>query len=128
MIWVVPSLRLLVPRSDAFAPAAAVALLLDVTGGQKLVQLLLHTDFEVLSATQRYTVRPVPSVRWPLLTLIVTALDPDGAELPPVGAADVDPPLLLHAAAKRPGATRDARIRVCLVVTLMTETTDWRCT
>jgi hypothetical protein len=97
----------------------------EVTGGQNVVQLPLHVEFLPVSFTHRYTVRPVASVRCPFVTLIVTALDADGAEVPPPAAVD-PPPLLLHAAANKPGATRAATRRLLRVVTFMPDTTPWR--
>lgn len=121
----VPSLRLLVLRSEALAPAPADAFALEVTGGQNVVQLPLHVEFLPVSFTHKYTVRPDASVRCPFVTLIVTALDAGGAELPPP-AAFVPPPLLLHAAANKPGAIRAATRRLLLVFTFMPDTTQWR--
>jgi hypothetical protein len=98
---------------------------LEVTGGQNVVQLPLHVEFLPVSLTHRYTVRPVASVRCPLVTLIVTALDAGGAEVSPPAAFD-PPPLLLHAAANKPGAIRAATRRLLLVIAFMPDTTHWR--
>src|SRR6185369_14318421 len=60
---VVPSDRLVVPRSEAFAPAPAAGLPLTVTGGQAWAHAPLHVLFVPLSFLKRYTVRPCASTR-----------------------------------------------------------------
>jgi hypothetical protein len=58
-----PSVRVIVPRSLAFALPDAVAVLVVVTGGQAPAHAPVHADMPPLSLVHRYTARPDPSVR-----------------------------------------------------------------
>jgi hypothetical protein len=59
----VPSDRVMVPRSLAFAPPAAVAVPVVVTGGQAPAHAPEHADVSPVSLTHRYTARPELVVR-----------------------------------------------------------------
>ena len=87
-----PSDRVIVPRSVAIAPPDAVTLPLAVTGGQAPAHAPEQVDLSVLSATNRYTVRPDPSVRNvpadPVPVLITIPVAAAGEALP------ADAPLL----------------------------------
>jgi hypothetical protein len=59
----VPSERVIVPRSLDFALPDAVAVPVVVTGGQAPAHAPVHADVPPVSLTHRYTARPEPSVR-----------------------------------------------------------------
>jgi hypothetical protein len=59
----VPSDRVIVPRSLAFALPDAVTVPVAVTGGQAPAHAPVHADVPPVSLTHRYTARPEPSVR-----------------------------------------------------------------
>ena len=95
---------MIVPRSLAFAPPAAVSLLVVGTGGQAAAHAPAQADMFMPSLAHRYTVRPDPSVRnapaepaWVVITVpVADAL----AELPAAGAELGDEAAaLLHAVA-----------------------------
>ena len=85
-----PSDRVIVPRSLAFAPPVAVSVPVAGTGGQAAAHAPEQADMFMPSLAHRYTVRPDPSVRnvpaepaWVVITVpVVDAL----AELPAAGA------------------------------------------
>ena len=54
----VPSDRVIVPSSLAFAPPDAVTVLVVVTGGQAPAHAPVHADMSPLSLAHRYTARP----------------------------------------------------------------------
>ena len=58
-----PSDRVIVPRSLAFAPPAAVSLPVAGTGGQAAAHAPEQADMFMPSLAHRYTVRPDPLVR-----------------------------------------------------------------
>jgi hypothetical protein len=60
---VVPSLRLVVPRSEAFAPEVAVGAPLDVSGGHAAAQAPVHVLVVPESCVNRYNVRRCESTR-----------------------------------------------------------------
>jgi hypothetical protein len=102
----VPSDRVIVPRSLAFAPPVAVSVPVAGTGGQAAAHAPEHADMFMPSLAHRYTVRPDPLVKnapaepaWVVITVpVVDAL----AELPAAGAelagAEGDAAAALHAA------------------------------
>ena len=98
-----PSDRVIVPRSLAFAPPVAVSVPVAGTGGQAAAHAPEQADMFMPSLAHRYTVRPDPSVRnapaepaWVVITVpVVDAL----AELPAAGAEPGDAAALLHAVA-----------------------------
>jgi hypothetical protein len=59
----VPSDRVIVPRSLAFALPDAVTVPVAVTGGHAPAHAPEHVDASPVSLTHRYTARPEPSVR-----------------------------------------------------------------
>lgn len=73
-----PSERVIVPRSAAFRPAEATGVAFVISGGQALAQAPEQLDLPLLSATHRYTARPEAPVRYvpsaPFAVLIETAL------------------------------------------------------
>lgn len=108
----------MLPRSLAIAPPDAVSLPFAGTGGQLVAQAPEQLDLFMLSAANRYTVRPEPSVRnipvepeCVVITALVDApaglaLDGDPlAGLAGLAALAAVPPLLLHAAAIRAAAS-----------------------
>ena len=120
MTCLVPSDRVIVPRSLALALPPAWTAPDAVTGGQAPAQAPEHVEASPVSLTQRYTARPEPSVRnvFPDDEAVVIVLPPDpaaaGPAAPLAGAAAAlplpVPPLagalllllpLLHAAATR---------------------------
>ena len=119
----VPSERVIVPRSLAFALPATVTLPFAGTGGHAAAQAPEQADMFMLSLDHRYTARPVPSVRnapaEPERVVITAAVaeapaEPDAGEpaaaagLDAAGepdAAGCDPPPLLQAAAISAAAT-----------------------
>ena len=106
----------MLPRSLAIAPPDAVSLPFAGTGGQLVAQAPEQLDLFMLSAANRYTVRPEPSVRnipvepeRVVMTALVDApagLALDGDPLAELAglALDADPPLL-HAAAIKAAAS-----------------------
>jgi hypothetical protein len=86
----VPSDRVIVPRSLAFAPPVAVSVPVAGTGGHADAHAPEQSDMFMPSLAHRYTVRPDPVVRnapaepaWVVITVpVVDAL----AELPAAGA------------------------------------------
>lgn len=110
----VPSERLIVPRSLALAPVPALGLPLVVSGGHAVAHPPEQVDFVLVSGTQRYNERPEPSVKklapWLVRTSTVIADEPspDGADAGAAAALpDPDPepePPEPHAAAKMPTA------------------------
>ena len=86
----VPSDRVIVPRSLAFAPPVAVSVPVAGTGGHADAHAPEQADMFMLSLAHRYTVRPDPLVKnapaepaWVVITVpVVDAL----AELPAAGA------------------------------------------
>ena len=85
-----PSDRVIVPRSLAFAPPVAVSLPVAGTGGQAAAHAPEQADMFMPSLAHRYTARPDPAVRnapagpaWVVITVpVVDAL----AGLPAAGA------------------------------------------
>ena len=110
-----PSDRVIVPRSLAFAPPVAVSLPVAGTGGQAAAHAPEQADMFMPSLAHRYTARPDPLVRnapaepaWVVITVpVVDAL----AELPVAGAELAGAELgdeaaaLLHAAASSADAS-----------------------
>jgi hypothetical protein len=86
----VPSDRVIVPRSLAFAPPMAVSVPVAGTGGQAAAHAPEQADMFMPSFAHRYTARPDPSVKnvpaepaWVVITVpVADAL----AELPAAGA------------------------------------------
>ena len=98
-----PSDRVIVPRSLAFAPPVAVSVPVAGTGGQAAAHAPEQADMFMPSLAHRYTVRPDPSVRnapaepaWVVITVPVVDAP---AELLPAGAEPGDAAALLHAVA-----------------------------
>jgi len=101
----VPSDRVIVPRSLAFAPPVAVTVPFAGTGGQAVAHAPEHADMFMPCLAHRYTARPDPAVRnapaepaWVLITVpVVDAL----AGLPAAGAelGEEAVAALLHAVA-----------------------------
>jgi hypothetical protein len=94
-----PSDRVIVPRSLAFALPDAVAVPVVVTGGQAPAHAPVHADMPPLSLTHRYTARPDPSVRTvpPDDDAVLMTVAPD-ALAPPLAGADALAGALLDAA------------------------------
>jgi hypothetical protein len=86
----VPSDRVIVPRSLAFALPAAVTVPVAVTGGHAPAHAPEQADVPPLSLTHRYTARPEPSVRnvSPDDVAVVISVDPDPL---PLAAALLEP-------------------------------------
>jgi hypothetical protein len=90
----VPSDRVIVPRSDAVAEPVAVTVPDAVTGGHAPAQAPEHWDASPVSFTHRYTARPDPSVRnvapdAVAVVITVPAEDPPPDEALPVADAPV---------------------------------------
>jgi hypothetical protein len=107
----VPSDRVIVPRSLDFALPDAVTVPVAVTGGHAPAHAPEHADVPPLSLTHRYTARPEPSVKnvSPDDVAVAMTVDPDplplAALLEPAaagelaaGAAELLLPPLAHAA------------------------------
>jgi hypothetical protein len=75
----VPSERVIVPRSLDFALPDAVAVPVVVTGGQAPAHAPVHADVPPVSLTHRYTARPEPSVRnvFPDDDAVLITVEPD---------------------------------------------------
>jgi hypothetical protein len=83
-----PSDRVIVPRSLAFALPDAVAVPVVVTGGQAPAHAPVHADMPPLSLTHRYTARPDPSVSTvpPDDEAVLMTVAPDALAPPLAGA------------------------------------------
>jgi hypothetical protein len=104
-----PSDRVIVPKSDMFTPPEAVGVALAITGGQALAHAPEQLDVPFLSATHRYSARPELPTRYvpsgpftaPIERLAAGALDaaPEACEELAAGALGLEDELLLpHAA------------------------------
>jgi hypothetical protein len=84
----VPSDRVVVPRSLAFALPDAVTALAAVTGGQAPAHAPVHADMPPVSLAHRYTARPEPSVRnvFPDDEAVLMTVEPDPLAPPLAGA------------------------------------------
>jgi hypothetical protein len=89
----VPSGRVIVPRSLAFAAPDAVTVPAAVTGGHAPAHAPEHADMPVPSLAHRYTARP-PSVRNvpPDDVAVVITAEPDPLALPAAAGLEDDPP------------------------------------
>jgi hypothetical protein len=120
----VPSDRVIVLRSLAFALPDAVTVPVAVTGGHAPAHAPVHMEALPVSLTHRYTARPEPSVRnvFPDDEAVLMTVDPDppplalpaaagellagaGAELLAAGAAELLLLPLAHAATSSPTPT-----------------------
>ena len=113
-----PSDRVIVPRSLAFAPPVAVSVPVAGTGGHADAHAPEQADMFMPSLAHRYTVRPDPLVRnapaepaWVVITVpVVDAL----AELPAAGAelagAEGEAAALLHAAVASSADQRNTQL------------------
>jgi hypothetical protein len=83
----VPSDRVIVPTSLAFALPDAVTVPVAVTGGQAPAHAPVHADMSPVSLVHRYTARPEPSVRnvFPDAEAVLMTVEP--VPLPLAGAA-----------------------------------------
>src|SRR6266545_3717805 len=95
--WVLPSVRLIVPSSEALTPLPALGVPLLWSAGQAEAQAPLHADWFGWSFWNRYRVRPLPSTRIdPSVVLEVeTVAGPllvEGAPPPPYAPPPPPPP------------------------------------
>lgn len=103
----------MVPSREAFTPSPATGFPVTVTGGQAVAQSPLQVDFEEVSASQRYRVRPSPSTRMVPSGLDAAATVPD----PCVPAdAEADAVSLLPLSSEHPPSTAASRLTVAAAV------------
>src|ERR1700677_653513 len=107
----VPSDRVIVPRSLALAPPDAVTVPLATTGGHAPAHAPEQTDLFMGSFTHRYSARPDELVRNEpaepeavVITVPVVDVLPE-ADVAPEAAAPAAEPLLLHAATSSAAAS-----------------------
>jgi hypothetical protein len=109
----VPSDRVIVPRSAELALPAAVTFPVACTGGHALAHAPVQVDTSLVSAAHTYTARPellISTGPAELVAVAMTVADAAAAlpvvPAPGLVADDVAAPLLLHAAASSAAAAR----------------------